>query len=1249
MACHQALRGHGTGFIQTFALTLSMLVYNALADCSYPALDSFVDAEESDIAVSMLQTQLTIEEATLKPGRLSASLQEVARKGALSETLARASTVSSMSLHERQHAYRCALRHLQDMEGPPRGCAEVSAAAMLAAIQSPPAADESDIAQRQAWSDAVRDKVVTRLAHDCAVQRLHSTEPAPKECWTTSPAEMFAALQSGFSETNTQSAAEGEALEDEMVAGTTTPAVVAPNMSVANMSESTNATVLLDSATITTKALEASGTSVWVALISVVLATICVKYLISRATYREMPDNRYIAEFVGVFFLGFVSTCCALLGVSAASGAFAMGFAGMVMTYALGPQSEGHINPAVSFACGLTRRMSWDLVWGYWVAQLAGGFVAAVAAQVMMGGAMTLPEPIDEQPVGWISVLLYEVIYSMFVCTVFLNCTSAVRNKENQFYGMAVGGALVAGLIHGQQFVGAFLNPAVAIGYDVCTLHDGIGLSLLWSGADMLGGFLAALLFGVLRPEDYMLEVNQVLYERPLWRRCLAEFYGVFILMLTLCAFAMPSLGEAHTAAVAACLISLIYTFGEHSGGHFNPAVTLTCVITGREVCAIIPGICYILSQCFGASLAAVISVFLRTDPEGMPLRSMTPGTGHSLLGAGVAEVAFTFLLTYTVLCVATAGPRDSPRALKSLLRIQPSQHANFHFGLSIGSCVLAGAAVGSVSGGVMNPALSVGMFIANLVKLHAVPKVLVNFAVYIACQFIGAIVAQVIFYITHVHEYDTDLPRNSVRDVVAKLTCEFVGTFMLAMGAMLVATASGSWSAAIMGALILALIACLGSVSGAHINPAVTFSFAIARLMPSAWHIIFYMLAQLLGGLLGCLTGYWLLLSEDTEGSMTGPLEEYTWCHAFVLEALFTFSLVFVVFNAAVSERNNPKQDPNHFYALAIALVLGAAAAACGGIAHGFLNPAIALGKEVSQLGTGHAFGWSLVWILAEFAGAAIALGAYRIVRPEEHTYTVVEEHKPREKDHFVVHDELHEQRPRFQAQCVAEFIGTFMLCSTVGICVSGGKGSATACAAAAMLAAMVYSLGNISGAHLNPAVTLTIVASGRDKCSLGQAGAYIIAQMLAGLLAGSCAWLFRLEKYSVGLAVPDGASLASVGFMEFFATFMLGYTVLTTATVPIWPVGFTNYSFGACIGLCVLIGGNAVGSISGGELNPAVSATISLIGLLGGSGLSGFANFGMFIVVTLFELAGGFLAATVFFASHPSEYKALLFGTTA
>eukprot|EP00971_Amphidinium_carterae_P256945 5101051-Amphidinium_carterae.1 len=112
----------------------------------------------------------------------------------------------------------------------------------------------------------------------------------------------------------------------------------------------------------------------------------------------------------------------------------------------------------------------------------------------------------------------------------------------------------------------------------------------------------------------------------------------------------------------------------------------------GREVCGIIPGICYILSQSFGAALAAVVSVFLRTehctlfqvqqsrskfarlllmviklsqeeqklnilaiwvwvtclrpfwvqertDPEGMPLRTMTPGSGNSLLGAGVVEV----------------------------------------------------------------------------------------------------------------------------------------------------------------------------------------------------------------------------------------------------------------------------------------------------------------------------------------------------------------------------------------------------------------------------------------------------------------------------------------------------------------------------------------------------------------------------------------------------------------------------------
>ena len=80
------------------------------------------------------------------------------------------------------------------------------------------------------------------------------------------------------------------------------------------------------------------------------------------------------------------------------------------------------------------------------------------------------------------------------------------------------------------------------------------------------------------------------------------------------------------------------------------------------------------------------------------------------------------------------------------------------------------------------------------------------------------------------------------------------------------------------------------------------------------------------------------------------------------------------------------------------------------------------------------------------------------------------------------------------------AEFVGVFFLTLTASLnvaqaIVSGGL------AIAAALACLVYSLGSISGAHLNPAVTLAIGLSKRGLIETGDAFKYVIIQIIAGI----------------------------------------------------------------------------------------------------------------------------------------------------
>merc|ERR1719443_440947 len=92
-----------------------------------------------------------------------------------------------------------------------------------------------------------------------------------------------------------------------------------------------------------------------------------------------------------------------------------------------------------------------------------------------------------------------------------------------------------------------------------------------------------------------------------------------------------------------------------------------------------------------------------------------------------------------------------------------------------------------------------------------------------------------------------------------------------------------------------------------------------------------------------------------------------------------------------------------------------------------------------------------------------------------------------------------------------------------------------------------------------------------------------------------------------------------------------VLCLVVLSTATVK--GGGMTQY-FGFAIGSCVTAGGVALGNVSGGSLNPAVSVGISSARLIGG---------GMFypcLLYTIAEQIGAAAAAGVFYYTQPSEF---------
>jgi aquaporin Z len=204
-----------------------------------------------------------------------------------------------------------------------------------------------------------------------------------------------------------------------------------------------------------------------------------------------------------------------------------------------------------------------------------------------------------------------------------------------------------------------------------------------------------------------------------------------------------------------------------------------------------------------------------------------------------------------------------------------------------------------------------------------------------------------------------------------------------------------------------------------------------------------------------------------------------------------------------------------------------------------------------------------------------------------------------------------------------VVEVIGTFFLVFTVAV--SGFSHSAfTPFAAGAILMVMVYAGGHISGGHYNPAVTMA--ALWRRRIGLGDAVAYWIAQIAAGVVAAVAARAV-VNPATVTTLHPSGHTLAAIAVVELLFTFALCYVVLNVATSKDQP---GNSFFGLAIGFTVVAGAFAVGGISGGAFNPAVTLGAATGGLFAWSTLW------VYLVV---QLVAGAAAGLTFLALNPAD----------
>jgi len=447
------------------------------------------------------------------------------------------------------------------------------------------------------------------------------------------------------------------------------------------------------------------------------------------------------------------------------------------------------------------------------------------------------------------------------------------------------------------------------------------------------------------------------------------------------------------------------------------------------------------------------------------------------------------------------------------------------------------------------------------------------------------------------------------------ELLSEFLGIYLLvfAVGCNVI-TGSAAWAVTSIAFTYMVTIYALAGVSRAHFNPAVSFAVAFCK-HENAEGFDFkaaplYMGAQFAGGIAGAVTYgamFWDVFN-------LAPAQGFNGMHAMMAEFFYTFLLVFCVLNTAVLHRTN-EPGKGEWFGMAIGFSVIAGGYGAGHISGGCFNPAVAVGIDLSSLGSPVGFGWCIAYSLAEFAAAAVAVKVFELLRPRDEASSKTKGNR-----------------------LISEFLGTFFLVLTVGLNVLGGSKAPVWSIAAAFMC-MLYCLGDHSGGHFNPAITMAIMVGENWKAGFpGPSGSrndgtmYMVSQIAGGIVGALCYSV--MEKGQVFPLEPGKDHTWSSAYLaEFAFTFLLCYTYLSTVCMRHRDYNWPKESFfGFVVASCIIAGGFAIGSVSGGSLNPAVSVGIAVSSVGRGHGF-----FHVFPYV-IFELLAGAFAGVLHRKSHAS-----------
>lgn len=222
--------------------------------------------------------------------------------------------------------------------------------------------------------------------------------------------------------------------------------------------------------------------------------------------------NKYIAEFIGTFFLVLTIGCT---GIGAGAGVIAplaIGAALMVMVFAGGHISGAHYNPAVTLAVLIRGKVKAGDVVPYMIAQVAAAALAALlVSRFFRAGIDVTPIAPKIGP-----AMLAEFLFTFALVYVVLNAATAEGTSGNSFYGLAIGMTVMTGAFAVGDISGGAFNPAVAVGISLLGISSW-GNIWIYLVANFAAAVVAAFVFNIINPlaQTTPIATDEPPYETP--------------------------------------------------------------------------------------------------------------------------------------------------------------------------------------------------------------------------------------------------------------------------------------------------------------------------------------------------------------------------------------------------------------------------------------------------------------------------------------------------------------------------------------------------------------------------------------------------------------------------------------------------------------------------------------------------------------------------------------------------------------